>query len=463
MVDVLITSVPLTYSGRVPAAPGLLISMIEKFGFTGAFYDFNIEVKDDEKINDLAVKNYVSDFDYIDRLMTFHVKKMLEYKPKYIGISVFTFQCVNVTKSLCTYIRMMAPEIKIILGGAGLGITGMNSDSWGPWFEERNLCDYWVKSEGEYAIVDILKGDHKNTGEWNQIMDLDEFPYPNYDSYLWNKYPDDLRWIPITGSRGCVRRCTFCDIHTHWKKFVWRDGKSIANEMIYQQKKYNNNFFYFTDSLINGSMKAYKDFINTLADYNQTADVPIKWGGQFIYRPANQMPDDIWKQSAKAGAYRLGVGIESLSEEAREHMGKKFSNDDIRYGLACQKRYGITTSFMMIVGYFTDTDKSIEEQMKFFTELSKDYTETIHAVSLGTTLGILPGTRLDNPKMQAEFGVIPGTNENNWTGPSTLEQRVAWRLKLAKHCKKLGFKMNHDDEQMLNLTMYIKRDKRENA
>ena len=166
MVDVLITSVPLTYSGRVPAAPGLLISMIEKFGFTGAFYDFNIEVKDDQKINDLAVKNYVSDFDYIDRLMTFHVKKMLEYKPKYIGISVFTFQCVNVTKSLCTYIRMMAPEIKIILGGAGLGITGMNSDSWGPWFEERNLCDYWVKSEGEYAIVDILKGDHKNTGEY---------------------------------------------------------------------------------------------------------------------------------------------------------------------------------------------------------------------------------------------------------------------------------------------------------
>jgi hypothetical protein len=441
-IDVLFTSVPLTLSKTAPAAPAILIAMLEKYGYTGHFYDFNIEVNDDPKVNDFAIKNSIDDFDYIDNILKTHATRMLEVNPTYIGISIFTYQCLNFARALCVYIRTMAPQVKIILGGQGLGVGGISGDSIGSELEKLNLCDYWVRSEGEYPIIDILKGTYKNTDEWVQAEDLDEFPYPNYDSYDWSKY---RKLIPITGSRGCVRRCTFCDIHTHWKKFVWRDGIKIAEEMSYQSKKYNIRNFDFTDSLVNGSMKSYISFVNSLSEFNSTRKEKILWSGQFIFRPQRQMSEDVWKLTAESGCNNLYVGIESLSESVRNHMRKKFSNDDIRYSLKLMKKYGINCTFLMIIGYITDTNETIQETLDAFTEFSPYANNTIKNVSMGTTLGILPGTPLE--EMANEEGVTLGNIENAWSGPSTLEQRIEWHSKVANHCKSLGYKVKNEDEQ----------------
>ena len=124
-------------------------------------------------------------------------------------------------------------------------------------------------SEGERSLINYLKiqkAKGLNNSEWEQITDLDAEPYPNYDDYKLQEYKSQK--LLITGSRGCVRHCTFCDIHTHWKKFVWRSGMEIAKEMLHQSKKYGISKFLFTDSLINGSMKAYRDFINVISQRN---------------------------------------------------------------------------------------------------------------------------------------------------------------------------------------------------
>lgn len=447
-IDVLFTNAPLTLSKAAPAAPAILIAMLEKYGYTGHFYDFNIEVNDDPKVNDFAIKNSIDDFDYIDSILKTHATRMLEFNPRYIGISIFTYNCLNFAKALCVYIRTLAPSVKIILGGQGLGVGGISGNSIGSELEELNLCDYWVKSEGEYPIIDILKGTYKNTDEWTQAENLDEFPYPNYDSYNWEKY---RKLIPITGSRGCVRRCTFCDIHTHWKKFVWRDGIKLAEEMSYQSKKYNIQTFDFTDSLVNGSMKSYKDFVNTLSEYNSKRKEKLKWHGQFIMRPQRQMTERLWELTAASGGERLYLGIESLSESVRNHMRKKFSNNDIKFSLEAMKKYGIKCSFLMIIGYITDTDETIQETLDAFTELAP-YADVIDHVSMGTTLGILPGTPLE--KMSEDEGVILGSTENNWTGPSTIDQRIDWFNTVANHCKSLGYNVTKEDElsTLINIT-----------
>lgn len=447
-IDVLFTTAPLTLSKAAPAAPAILIAMLEKYGYTGHFYDFNIEVNDDSRVNDFAIKNSIDDFDYIDSILKTHATRMLEFNPRYIGISVFTYNCLNFAKALCVYIRTLAPSVKIILGGQGLGVGGISGNSIGSELEELNLCDYWVRSEGEYPIIDILKGTYKNTDEWTQAENLDEFPYPNYDSYNWEKY---RKLIPITGSRGCVRRCTFCDIHTHWKKFVWRDGIKLAEEMSYQSKKYNIQTFDFTDSLVNGSMKSYKDFVNTLSEYNSKRKEKLKWHGQFIMRPQRQMTERLWELTAASGGEWLYLGIESLSESVRDHMRKKFSNNDIKFSLEAMKKYGIKCSFLMIIGYITDTDETIQETLDAFTELAP-YTDVIDHVSMGTTLGILPGTPLE--KMSEDEGVILGSTENNWTGPSTIDQRIDWFNTVANHCKSLGYNVTQEDElsTLINIT-----------
>ena len=229
--DILFTSVPYTVTKIAPAAPAILIGMLEYHGYTGKFYDFNVLTLEDPDVKNFALGKNPSNTEYLDKVYRYHVNKMLEYKPNYIGISLFTYQCIRTAQLLCIYIRTIAPEVKIILGGPGLSHNGLHGVNIGAEWQELQLCDYWVKSEGENPIIEILKGDYISTPKWKQITDLDEFPIPVYDSYNWSLYK---KHIPITGSRGCVRQCTFCDIHTHWKKFVWRSGKSIADEMIAQ-------------------------------------------------------------------------------------------------------------------------------------------------------------------------------------------------------------------------------------
>lgn len=444
-IDVLIVSIPVTFSTYPPAAPGILISMLKHYGYTSAFYDFNAYARDDADVQNFAInQDTPSDLTNLNSLMMYHVNKILEYNPKFVGLSVFTYQCTQIAKLLCIYLKLHAPDVKIIVGGQGLPTGGINGKNIGSVWEELKICDYWVISEGEYPIVDIVSGKFKNKDTWTQIDNLDEFPNPDYSSYDWSLY---LRTLPITGSRGCVRRCTFCDIHQHWKKYVFRSGKSIAREMIEQSEKYNINYFEFTDSLINGSMKAYKDLINVLAEYNSKTDKKITWGGQFIFRPKNQFPEDVWELSARAGLTEVKVGIESLSESVRDHMLKKFSNDDIRYGLRCMKKYGVLGKFLMIVGYVTDTEETIAENKDMYTELVEYANNTITEVSIGTTLGILPGTPLET--MSKELNITLSDQENAWIGTSTLTTRLQWRKDLINHATELGYYVPENDEQQV--------------
>ena len=103
------------------------------------------------------------------------------------------------------------------------------------------------------------------------------------------------------------------------------DKSFSADEMISQSENYNIYDFSFTDSLINGSMKAYRDFISILAEYNNSAKHKLTWGGQFIVRGLNQMTEKDWEMTRDSGAKMLTLGVESGSEKVRDHMKKQFS------------------------------------------------------------------------------------------------------------------------------------------
>jgi len=434
--DVLFTSVPYTVTEVAPAAPAVLIGMLKHHGYSGKFYDFNNLTLDNELVKTFALGKNATDPVKLDQIYRYHVNRMLKHAPRYIGISLFSYQCIRSAQLLCIYIRTIAPNVKIILGGPGLSHNGLHGVNMGAEWQALLLCDHWVKSEGEHPIIKILKDNYVSTPVWEQILELDEFPIPDYESYDWNLYK---KQIPITGSRGCVRQCTFCDIHTHWKKFVWRSGKSIASEMIEQSEKHGIYRFGFTDSLINGSMKAYREMCTVLADYNNNSPTHrLQWSGQFIFRPANQMPDSTWKLSAEAGLTEVAVGIESLDEGIREHMRKKFSNNDIVYGLQAMKKYGIKGNFLMIVGYVTDTEETIKNQKDMFTKLKAYAGNAIRKVAVGSTLAILPGTPLAS--MAEDLGIKLGKNENDWVGLySDQKTRLRWREDLIKHCVSLGY------------------------
>ena len=296
--DILVVTAPYTETSFPLQAPAIIKSSVVKHGYTASTFDINHDFSKMEQTdggNFQLLKNYFTYGEMDDKakinIAEDYVKDVSErilqkYTPKFVAVSVFTYQCQIFSEMFSKTIKSMDPNIGIIFGGQGIMTQGINaSDGWVKDLRQRKVIDHYIVSEGERAILDLLKtgkGHGVNNTDWKQELNLERSPLPDYGDYDLDEYKGGR--LMITGSRGCVRKCSFCDIHKHWNKFVYRSGQSIADEMIQQSKTYKKYRFSFTDSLINGSMKAYRDFITVMAEYNSTAEERITWAGQFIVR-----------------------------------------------------------------------------------------------------------------------------------------------------------------------------------
>lgn len=458
MFNIVIISVPGTVSRLPPAAPALLKSSVEQAGFTCKTVDYNIRLYS-ESCYSHDLETYFTtginqEQESVAQIMiTAWADELCQLNADYIGISVFTYQNRVATRMFCQAIRARSTA-RIVLGGQGLADGGIQGViSFGQQLIDQGLADFYIRSEGEISLVALLQGniDHPgiNSNNFQQLDDLDSLPFPNYDDYDLAQYSPPK--LPITGSRGCVRSCSFCDIHEHWK-FRWRSGENIAKELIYLNQRYDVADFNFTDSLINGNYKEFNRFIEILAEYNQNAARPINWSSQFIIRSVTQSSEHYWKKIAASGAKDLAIGVETGSDRVRKHMNKQFTNLELDYSMAMMHQHGITCVFLMIIGYPTETVQDFQDTLDMFDRYAQ-YQDIIVNIEFGSTLGILPGTPLY--RHAAEWNIELDKYENNWVALDnpdlTLETRLARRQHVIAHAQKLGYQFTTSAEHMLKI------------
>ena len=460
MLDILIVNVPGTIDFSPPAAPALLKASIVKAGFSCKTIDLNIRFYSNNHRNISDLETYFitglnGEFHKeAEKLINEWATEIASYNPKYVGISVFTYQNRVATTLLCKHLRKYS-SIKIILGGQGLsdgGILGMQG--YAKDMLDQNLADFYIKSEGEQSLVELLKenvlynGINSNT--FTQIENLDQLPIPDYSDYEFDLY--ETKMFPITASRGCVRACSFCDIHDHWK-YRYRSGKSVANEMIKLSNLHGVNSFGFTDSLVNGNLKEFKNFCSIIAEENKNGR-NINWSGQYIVRPSTQLDEDYWKNLADSGGHRLAIGVETGSDTVREHMNKRFTNADLDYTMTMLDKYNITCVFLMIFGYPTETEQDFQDTLDMFKKYSPLANRIIKNINFGSTLGILPGTPLYHNAHQ--FGIEIDKHENNWINwdnPNLdLMERIRRRNYAREYAISVGYCLDQDtSEHVLQL------------
>lgn len=489
--DLLILSSPLTITNGPMAAGAILKSISEQAGFSCSVVDLNI----------LTMRWVFTHSDQDDLIRFFDtgvIKTTVEqailqytnsvvalvktYNPKILGISVFTYDCRPFTALLCKEIKINCPDMQIILGGAGL-VNAVSDDTlnvstadsaFAETLQKNYLIDHYIKGDAEQSFYEFLKGNRAfpgvNKSSWKQLTnnDLATLPYPNYDDYRWSWYSHGLYstdeefnnsnkiysvGIPITGSKGCVRNCTFCDFIVSHEKFTWRTADNIFDEIVHQQKKYKQNEFHFTDSLINGNMKEYRRLIELLANHNKYQPIHqrIRWTSQFIMRPKNQFNEDLWKLTAQSGAKLLSIGIESIDDKVRFELGKPFTNEDIDFGLSMMKKYKVKSYCMFIIGYVTETQE-VYDQMKQWLQARVEYKDIMIFGLIGT-LAITKNTYLD--KNQKKLGIIWLDNADGkirkpmltWAtadNKNTPVKRDQWLKMTHDYATELGFLVVHE-------------------
>jgi len=374
------------------------------------------------------------------------VKQVLDQFPDTMfGLSLLSVWSCPVAELFCAAIKKLS-NCEIVLGGQGL-----QDPLWTNELKTNKLIDHFIVGEGEVSFRQFLRGDRTGPGinnyQFQQLDDLDQIcVIPNYsklplDEYPYlNKNPD----LFITASRGCVRNCAYCDIGHQWPKYRYRSAAHVSREMITQFERHGISEFFFTDSLINGSMKMLNELCDLLITYkNQHNAVNFKLRGQYIFRPVDTVSEDHIRKMAEAGVDYLIIGLETGSDRVRYAMNKKHTTKDAEWFLEMFSKYGIKCRLLMLTGWVTETIQDHYDTLDLFPKWQKFVAnETITGIELGSTLSILENSPIGKQHEEYEMSFInnkPYLWNSNTNPELDIHERVRRRIETHKEAIKYNW------------------------
>ena len=83
------------------------------------------------------------------------------------------------------------------------------------------------------------------------------------------------------------------------------------------------------------------------------------------------MTEEDWKMTRDSGATNLLLGVESGSESVRDHMKKLFCNKDMDEFMEQAHANGVGVTFLMIIGYPTETQEDFVDTLRMFKKYKK--------------------------------------------------------------------------------------------
>lgn len=483
---VLIVTISPQDPSRPPGILSVLAGCCESIGVEYALLDLNLYMYKtylpeitDQLITDLLLSKFRSaeNLNYFHQMCQHLVETIKIEKPTHLAISIFTYANIFSADILLKYLRDADIDVnyEIVIGGLGIYSSKIQevtkNQSFGEYCKENQLVDYCIYGEGEIAFVELLKGnvnypgiDHTNA---KQIMDLDSIPQPSYQKinpseYFYSNAPEVL----VTGSRGCVKKCTFCDVVTYWNKYVYKSGRRMAEEIFNIWKTTGVQKFDFSDSLINGSIKSFREFNQALIEYRKSnPEFKPLYKGQFICRPEGQLKEQDYAEMSQAGVETLVIGIESFSEQVRNHMKKKFSNQDADWHFEMSAKYGIKNVLLLLSGYVTETLEDHKINLEYLKKYQKyALSRIIYAINIEINgLAISPaGTPLND--MIDELGIHfynDATSGTMWTTTAnpglTPKERLRRGTELVISAYDHGFKVVHFDQKVDSAEQQFKK------
>lgn len=425
-----------------PLAPALLKSFLVEKNIECKTIDFNLLFQNNiEKNAKTEIISWFINpfyklkseiFDLYCNFVETCAEEIAKNNTEVLGISVFSHESQKFAEDLCYSLKKKL-KIHILLGGSGVRVRCFNNNNkkWGELMLDSNLADCVLSGEGELLIVDLIKNKSIGWHESKQLSndEISDLPVPNFDDYDLDAYGkrDDLR-LPITASKGCVRSCTFCDVAAMWPKYRYRRGENVADEMIGIYEKYGIRNFAFTDSLINGGLKPFREM--NIALSKRLPNI-ISYSGQFICRDERSMAPSDFELMKIGGCKKVSIGIESGSENVRNHMKKQFSNDDIDYTAHQLLKNNIFQTWNIIVGYPTETIADWQKTIDLIKKFSK-FNNLIKISPIGV-FQLLQNTPITESSMLSsldiEQHITNGYSEYNWISKlnptNTLKVRIS--------------------------------------
>ncbi|MDD5697531.1 MAG: radical SAM protein [Victivallaceae bacterium] len=255
--------------------------------------------------------------------------KLKEDKYLFIGFGAVFFEFTYFRK-LSAQIRQTAPDTCQVIGGQ---YASRIAEA----LVENTTVDAVVMGEGEEIVPLIV--DSLCTGkplkdlqyvhtrgkpyvqEFAIVKDIDSCPFPA--RHLFDmEYHKLERWAPdplfgfstILATRGCVRKCVFCQ-PLGGRKLRTRSPENIINEMKYLNENYGVKYFRFNDEAFLGQNEKVLAFCDAL----ENSGLKVVFS---IWTWAEPLNERTISRLKEVGCNRIQVGIESGSPQILKEMNK---------------------------------------------------------------------------------------------------------------------------------------------
>jgi len=325
------------------------------------------------------------------------------------------------------------------------------NDIFGNLCVKNNLIDDWQSNVG----IDVLD-------KWLTKSPLrhyhKEFDFSDYqiDRYIWTH---GKKQIPMLGSHGCVRQCSFCDVIKHFPRYSYIEADTLTKSLVDVCAETGINKVQFMDSLVNGSMTNFLKLLQNLTQARQKSWLAqdFSWSGTYICRPPSKLLDQIHQYLKPSGADNLVIGVESGSDRIRFEMQKKFTNNDLIAELDSFDVNGLKASALFFPSWPTETEADFEQTLELFQRLARySHSGTLDTVNLGVSgFALIDGTPIDTNK--DKIGLIPGPLPWLWKCTSNPDLNfwtsLSRRFAMAEWCETFGIRL--DDENTSRQMLYL--------
>jgi hypothetical protein len=309
------------------------------------------------------------------------VRDLMVHNPKYVGISVLETGAQASFDLIDTIQEFLGNEVRIIVGGPQIG--------------KEQAADYLLKrgvyaafrGEAEVGLLKLLQmskeggeprlrevsgvsfleeGSIVETGP-QALHGLDALPFPDFSDFDLDSYAFRERLLPITTSRGCIAKCTFCGETNYMDRFRQVSAKRIVAELRNGIQSYGASVFRLNDSLINGNPRVLESWIDELL----SSDIKIVFGAAQA-RISDKMTPVLLEKLKQAGCYLIQYGVETGSDRLMKIMRKGITSRLARDVIHRTKQAGIAVQVNIIVGHFEETLRDFLRTLVLILRSRKD-------------------------------------------------------------------------------------------
>lgn len=287
----------------------------------------------------------------------------------------------HLVKAIVESAKRVSEHIVTIIGG---GLISAEPETA---METLEFADFGVIGEGEVTMCELCQNledggdpalvdglvfkdgtDYRLTGRREEIENIDEIPWPDYDGFNIEEYLEcppaqfagvnKNRMICMLGSRSCPHRCTFC-FHTNGRKYRQRSLDDFFAELDYLVSRYDIEYISMADELFAPEIDRARDFCARIKQYN------MPWYADFRVDTIDTEMLRILKDS---GIDVMFFGLESADDRILRSMRKGITVEQIERALSLVYESGIAAYGCFIFGDIEETSETAENTLKWWRE-----------------------------------------------------------------------------------------------